>query len=327
MEYVHLGRSGLRVSRLCLGTMNFGPRTEEPQAFAIMDRAHEQGLNFFDTANVYGRSSQEQPGGRTEEIVGRWFAQGGGRRERTVLATKVYGNMGTTWPNEDKLSALNIRRSAEASLRRLQTDYIDLYQMHHVDRDTPWDEIWEGMEVLRSQGKVLYFGSSNFAGWHIAKAQEAAARRNFMGLVSEQSIYNLIVRNVEVEVLPAAEAYGLGVIPWSPLQGGLLGGVMRKERDGSRRYAGRAAGTIEARRPQLEAYEDLCAEVGEDPGTVGLAWLLTRPAVTGPIVGPRTPEHLDSALRAVEVTLDDKVLTRLDEIYPGHRTAPEDYAW
>jgi NDP-hexose C3-ketoreductase / dTDP-4-oxo-2-deoxy-alpha-D-pentos-2-ene 2,3-reductase len=323
MEYTHLGRSGLSVSRLCLGTMNFGPETDEPTSFSIMDSALDAGINFFDSANVYGRSKGR---GATEEIVGRWFAQGGSRREKVVLATKLYGDMGD-WPNEGRLSALNIRRACDASLRRLQTDYIDLYQMHHIDRRAPWDEVWEAFEVLRAQGKILYVGSSNFAGWHIARAQEAATRRNFLGLVSEQSIYNLIVRNVEAEVLPAAEAYGLGVIPWSPLQGGLLGGVVRKERDGSRRYAGRAAETIESRRLQLEAYEDLCAELREDPGTVGLAWLLTRTAVTAPIVGPRTPEHLTSALRAVEVDLDEKTLARLDELFPGHKTAPEDYAW
>ena len=245
MRYTHLGRTGLRVSRICLGTMNFGPETDEETSFSIMDSALDAGINFFDSANVYGRSKGR---GATEEIVGRWFAQGGGRRDKTVIATKLYGDMGE-WPNEGRLSALNIRRACEASLRRLQTDYIDLYQMHHIDRGTPWDEIWEAMEVLRHQGKILYVGSSNFAGWHIAQAQEAAARRNFLGLVSEQSIYNLATRRVEVEVLPAAQAYGVGVIPWSPLQGGLLGGVVRKERDGSRRFAGRAADTIEARRP------------------------------------------------------------------------------
>ncbi len=323
MHDTHLGRTGLRVSRICLGTMNFGPETDEPTSRSIMDSALEAGINFFDTANVYGRSKGR---GATEEIVGRWFALGGKRRERTVLATKLYGDMGD-WPNEGRLSALNIRRACDASLQRLQTDYIDLYQMHHVDRHTGWDEIWEAMEVLRAQGKILYVGSSNFAGWHLAQAQEAASRRHFVGLVSEQSIYNLVVRDVEREVLPAAEAYGLGVIPWSPLQGGLLGGVVRKEREGSRRYAGRARQTIEAMRPQLEAYEDLCDQVGEDPGTVGLAWLLTRPAVTGPIVGPRTPEHLTSALRALDVTLDEKTLERLNEIFPGHKSAPEDYAW
>ncbi len=323
MQFTHLGRTGLRVSRICLGTMNFGPETDEPTSFSIMDSALEAGINFFDSANVYGRSKGR---GATEEIVGRWFAQGGGRREKVVMATKLYGDMGD-WPNEGRLSALNIRRACEASLKRLQTDYIDLYQMHHIDRGTGWDEIWEAMEVLRAQGKILYVGSSNFAGWHIAKAQAAAARRNFMGLVSEQSHYNLLTRQIELEVLPAAQDYGLGVIPWSPLASGLLGGIVRKERDGSRRYADNVKRTLEKKRPQLEAYEDLCAEAGEEPGTVGLAWLLTRPAVTGPIVGPRTPEHLDSAVHAVDVTLDDKVLARLDEIFPGHRTAPEDYAW
>jgi aryl-alcohol dehydrogenase-like predicted oxidoreductase len=323
MQFTHLGRTGLTVSRICLGTMNFGPETDEPTSFSIMDSALEAGINFFDSANVYGRSKGR---GATEEIVGRWLAQGGGRREKVVMATKLYGDMGD-WPNDGKLSALNIRRACDASLKRLQTDYIDLYQMHHIDRRTSWDEIWEAMEVLRAQGKILYVGSSNFAGWHIAKAQAAAARRNFLGLVSEQSHYNLLTRQIELEVLPAAQDYGLGVIPWSPLAGGLLGGVVHKERDGSRRYGDMVKRTLEAKRPQLEAYEDLCAELGEEPGAVGLAWVLTRPGVTGPIVGPRTPEQLDSALHAVDVTLDDKVLARLDEIFPGHRTAPEDYAW
>src|SRR6478672_5796441 len=222
MEYTHLGRSGLSVSRLCLGTMNFGPFTEEPDAHAIMDRAHDKGINFFDTANVYGWGENR---GWTERIVGDWFAQGAGRRERTVLATKLYGDMGD-WPNEGKLSALNIRRACDASLTRLQTDHIDLYQMHHVDRDAHWDEIWQAMDVLVAQGKVLYIGSSNFAAWHIVKANEAARRRHTLGLVSEQSLYNLNARMVELEVLPACADYGLGVIPWSPLGGGLLGGVL-----------------------------------------------------------------------------------------------------
>jgi len=323
MRYTHLGRTGLSVSRLCLGTMNFGPHTDEPTSFGIMDRAHEVGINFFDTANVYGWGPNK---GATEKIVGNWFAKGGGRRERTVIATKLYGDMGD-WPNEGRLSALNIRRACEASLSRLQTDYIDLYQMHHVDRATPWDEIWEAMETLRLQGKIIYVGSSNFAGWHIAKAQEAAKARKFMGLVSEQSIYNLLVRDVERDVLPAAEDYGLGVIPWSPLQGGLLGGVARKEREGIRRLEGRAKETLEAKRPQIEAYEDLCKELGSEPSTVALAWLLSRPAVTAPIIGPRTAEQLDGALAALDLELDDKVLSHLDDLFPGYKTSPEDYAW
>jgi aryl-alcohol dehydrogenase-like predicted oxidoreductase len=322
MNFTHLGRTALRVSRLCLGTMNFGPETDEPASFDIMDRAHEVGINFFDSANIYGR-----PKGRgfTEEVVGRWFAKGDGRRERTVLASKLYGDMGE-WPNEGRLSALNIRNACDASLRRLQTEYIDLYQMHHIDRSAPWEEVWEAMEVLRLQGKILYVGSSNFAGWHIAKAQGVARERHFMGLVSEQSLYNLLARHVELEVLPAAVDFGIGVIPWSPLQGGLLGGVARKERQGSRRNQ-RWANADAKLRSQIEAYEELCESVGEEPSTVALAWLLTRPAVTSPIIGPRTLDQFDGALRALEITLAPDTLAQLDTLFPGHRPAPEDYAW
>ncbi|MEO8883695.1 MAG: aldo/keto reductase, partial [Devosia sp.] len=187
MQYTHLGRTGLSVSRLCLGTMNFGWTTEQPDAFSIMDSAHDKGINFFDTANRYGGPNAS---GKTESLIGDWFAQGGNRRHKTVLATKLYGEMGD-WPNDGKLSALNIRRALDASLKRLKTDYVDLYQFHHVDRETPWEEIWQAIEVAVQQGKLLYAGSSNFGGWHIAKAQAAAEKRNFVGLVSEQSIYNL----------------------------------------------------------------------------------------------------------------------------------------
>jgi aryl-alcohol dehydrogenase-like predicted oxidoreductase len=324
MDYTHLGRSGLSVSRLCLGTMNFGPETSEEHSHAIMDRALELGINFFDTANVYGWKKGE---GVTEQIVGGWFAQGGGRREKTVIATKLYGSM-SDWPNDTFLSARNIRLACEASLRRLQTDYLDIYQMHHVDRDTPWDEIWEAFDVLRTQGKVLYFGSSNHAGWHIAKGMEAARRRHSTGLVSEQSIYNLLVRDVELEVLPACEDYGVGVIPWSPLQGGLLGGIIRKTEQGSRRLTGRAKDSLKTHRKAIKAYEDLCDELGENPADVGIAWLLAQPAVTAPIIGPRTMEQLEGSLRALQIKLKKDVLQRLDEIFPGPGgTAPEAYAW
>jgi aryl-alcohol dehydrogenase-like predicted oxidoreductase len=331
MHFTHLGRSGLSVSRLCLGTMNFGPLTSETDSHAIMDSAHDYGINFFDTANAYGLRSAGTSGqgeglGYTEQIIGRWFAQGGGRRERTVLATKLYGAMGD-WPNEGKLSALNIRRALDASLARLQTDYIDLYQFHHIDRGTPWDEIWQAIDVAIAAGKILYVGSSNFAGWHIAQAQAAAAQRDLIGLSSEQSLYNLIVRDVELEVVPAAEHYGLGLLPWSPLQGGLLGGVLRKQREGKRLVEGRAAQTVEAKRAQIEAYEDFADELGHEPGDVALAWLLHQPVVTAPIVGPRVQEQLDAAVRALDVTLDAAALARLDEIFPGYRTAPEHYAW
>jgi aryl-alcohol dehydrogenase-like predicted oxidoreductase len=323
MDYTHLGRSGLTVSRLCLGTMNFGPQTSEADSHSIMDSAHEYGINFFDTANGYGGSLGK---GATEEIVGRWFAKGENRREHTVLATKLYGDM-TDWPNEGKLSALNIRRALDASLKRLQTDYIDVYQFHHIDRDTPWDEIWQAMETAVSQGKILYNGSSNFAGWHIATAQEAARKRNYTGLVSEQSIYNLLKREVELEVIPAAQANGLGIIPWSPLNGGLLGGVVRKQRDGVRRLEGRAAEDVEKNRAALEQYEAFADELGHEPGDLALAWLLHQPGVTAPIIGPRTQEQLDGGVRALAITLDAAALSRLDAIFPGHKPAPEDYAW
>jgi aryl-alcohol dehydrogenase-like predicted oxidoreductase len=323
MEYTHLGRSGLSVSRLCLGTMNFGPETDEATSFDIMDAAQTAGVNFFDTANVYG---SKQGRGATESILGRYFAQGGDRRENTVLATKVYGAMSDR-PNDSKLSALNIRRSLDESLMRLQTDYIDLFQFHHVDRDTPWDEVWQAMETAVAQGKILYAGSSNFAGWHIATAQAEARKRNFTGLVSEQSLYNLLKRDIEREVIPSAQASGLGILPWSPLDGGLLGGVLRKERDGSRRTSGANAEKLEKNRDAIGAYEDFAAELGHEPGDLGLAWLMHQKAVTAPIIGPRTMEQLEAGLRAVDVKLDEAALTRLDEIFPGYQTAPEDYAW
>jgi len=315
-----LGRTGLTVSRICLGTMNFGPRTTEEDSHLIMDRAIDDGINFFDTANVYGGR------GATEEIVGRWFAKGGGRRDKVVLATKVYNSMGD-WPNERGLSALHIRRACEDSLRRLQTDHIDLYQMHHVERSTPWEEIWQAMELLVAQGKVVYVGSSNFAGWHVAMAQEAARARHFLGLVSEQSLYNLADRMVELELLPACQHYGLGVIPWSPLAGGLLGGVLAGASDG-RRASEAVQARLAEKRAAVEAYEKLCTEIGAGAGEVALAWLLAQPAVTAPIVGPRTSEQLETAERALEVVLDADVLARLDEIWPGPGgAAPEAYAW
>ncbi len=323
MEYTHLGRTGLLVSRLCLGTMNFGPLTSEEDSYKIMDQALEQGINFFDSANVYGWKMGE---GVTEQIVGRWWAQGGGRRDKVVLATKVYGKMGE-WPNQQKLSALNIRKACEDSLRRLQTDHIDLYQMHHIDRESPWEEIWQAMETLVQQGKVIYVGSSNFAGWNIAQANEIAKRRNFMGLVSEQSLYNLNARMVELEVIPACRAYGLGLIPWSPLGGGLLGGVLQKIESGRRASEG-VQQALEKNQGKIEAYEALCKELGEQPADVALAWLLTNPIVTAPITGPRTVEQLNGSLRALEIQLSEDTLKRLDEIFPGPGgQAPEAYAW
>jgi len=318
MQYTQMGRSGLKVSRLCLGTMNFGPETTEADSFAVMDKAIELGINFFDTANVYGWKKGE---GVTEQIVGRWFAQGGSRREKTVLATKVYGDMGD-WPNESKLSALQIKRACEASLKRLQTDYIDLYQMHHIDRATPWEEIWQAMEQLVREGKVLYVGSSNFAGWHIAQANEIAKNRHFMGLISEQSLYNLAARTIELEVVPACENYGLGIIPYSPLAGGILGGTKDKGQRRSR------STDLKEKADQLAAYESFCDSIGEKPADVALAWLLNNPIVTAPIIGPRTMEQFTGSLRALDIKFSDEQLKKLDEIWPGPGgEAPEAYAW
>jgi aryl-alcohol dehydrogenase-like predicted oxidoreductase len=324
MKYRPLGRTALQVSELCLGTMNFGPETSETDSHAIMDQALELGINFFDTANRYGGN---KGAGTTEEIIGRWFAQGGGRREKVVLATKLYGQM-SDWPNDGRLSARHIRAACDESLRRLQTDHIDLYQMHHVDRSASWDEIWQAMDTLVQQGKIIYVGSSNFAGWHIAQANERAKARGSFGLVSEQSHYNLLVRTVELEVLPACRAYGVGVIPWSPLSGGLLGGVLNTGST-SRRHSPAAVQRIERLRPQLEKWEKLCAELGEEPAAVALAWLLHQEGVTCPIIGPRTMAHLEGAsLRALELSLDETTLSNIDSIFPGPGgTAPEAYAW
>jgi aryl-alcohol dehydrogenase-like predicted oxidoreductase len=323
MQYTRLGRTALSVSKLCLGTMNFGPHTSEADSFKIMDAALDNGVNFFDTADVYGWKMGE---GITEQIIGRWFAQGGGRREKVVLATKLYNRM-SEWPNGRGLSAYHIKRATEDSLRRLKTDHIDLQQMHHIDRTAPWEEVWQAFEQLVREGKVTYIGSSNFAGWHIARANETARARHFLGLVSEQSLYNLNARTIELEVIPACEHYGLGLIPWSPLAGGLLGGVLKKLKEGRRAGEG-AQKALDKHRPKIEAYERLCKKLGEQPADVGLAWLLHNPIVTAPIIGPRTVDQLTGSLRAFEIKLDDATLKKLDEIFPGPGgAAPEAYAW
>ncbi len=330
MQYTYLGRTGLKVSRLCLGTMNFGPRTDEKEAFAIMDKALDAGVNFFDTANVYGNPNNGHSGW-TEEIMGRWFAQGGGRREKVVLATKVYGDMSdeNDGPNGARgLSAYKIRRHLEGSLKRLQTDRVELYQMHHIERHAPWEEIWGAFEALINQGTVYYVGSSNFGARHLAYAQAMADKRNFLGLVSEQHKYSLVCRLPELEVLPAAQELGLGVIPWGPLGGGLLSGNALTPVAGSDRTAEAAKNLTEPQRAQLMAYAALCKELGESQSNVALAWLLSNPAVTAPIIGPRTLEQFENSLRAVEIALSDDALRKLDEIFPGPGgAAPEAYAW
>lgn len=322
MQYTNLGRSGLKVSRLCLGTMNFGPYTSDEDSFKIMDEALNMGINFFDTANVYG---WEKGVGYTEELIGKWFAQGG-RRDKIVLATKVYGKMGEG-VNDRGLSAYHIKRACEESLKRLNTDHIDLYQMHHIDRSTPWDEIFQAMELLVSEGKITYLGSSNFAAWNIAEANTIAKHRNFLGLVSEQSIYSLRNRHIELEVIPVCKAFGLGLIPWSPLGGGILCGILEKKNEG-RRTREPLLKSVEKLKPQLEQYENLCREIGIMPADVALAWVLHNPVVTSPIIGPRTIQQLKENVVSLEIKLDDETLQKLDEIWPGPgNQAPEAYAW
>ena len=322
MKYRPLGRSALKVSELCLGTMNFGPRTSEPDSFEILDAALEAGINFIDTADQYGGHLGV---GTTETILGRWLAQDPARRDRIVLATKVHEPMSDDL-NDRGLSARHIQRACDASLRRLGVDHIDLYQMHHIDRTAPVEEIWQAMDRLIAQGKITYVGCSNFPGWSIAQASEKAIARGRLGLVSEQSLYNLIERRAELEVLPACRAYGLGVITWSPLAGGLLAGAGPPD-PGGRRQSEDAVHAAATRADQLDRFAALCRDVHQFPGAVALAWLLHQPGVVSTIIGPRALEQLTSVLHVPELTLGVETLAALDEIFPACGPAPEAYAW
>jgi aryl-alcohol dehydrogenase-like predicted oxidoreductase len=322
MNYTKLGRSGMDVSRLCLGTMNFGGSTDEKEAFKIMDAALDAGVNFFDTSNNYN-------GGTTEEIIGRWFAQGGGRREKVILGTKVHEDMHDVndGPNSAPgLSTYKIRRHLEASMKRLQTDHLEIYYMHHIDRRVSWEELWGTFENIFAQGIIDYVGSSNFAGWQIAVAQAEAKARHFFGLTVEQHLYNLDCRLPELEVLPSAKAHGVGVVTWSPLSGGLLArNALNRSSNVGRTWNN---DRINNQRKQLEQYSQLCRELNEYEDNVALAWLLANPAVTAPVVGPRTLEQFEQALRAVDIVLSEDVMKRLDEIFPGPGgAAPEAYGW
>ncbi|TCO60784.1 NDP-hexose 2,3-enoyl reductase [Actinocrispum wychmicini] len=322
----NLGRTGLVISRLAVGTVNIGGRVEEPEAHRLLDYALDRGLDFIDTANMYGWRVHK---GYTEEVIGRWLARSPRRRDRVVVATKV-GNPMSDRPNESGLSARHIIAACEASLRRLGTDWIDLYQMHCVDHTVGWDEVYQAMETLVRQGKVRYVGSSNFAGWQLASAQEAARRRGFLGLVSEQCVYNLVTRHAELEVIPAAMANGIGLLVWSPLHGGLLSGVLRKLREGTavKSAQGRSALALDDLRSQIEEYEQLCLEFGQDPALVGMKWVLSRPGVTGLVIGPRTEEHIDGALEALAKPLSENELARLDALFPPiGRGGPAPDAW
>ncbi len=334
MKYTKLGRSNLTVSRICLGTMHFGGVTPEAEAFEIMDKALDMGINFFDTANVYGGPAGT---GATEEVIGRWLNQGGGRREQIVLATKVYNRMirDRDMPNEESgISAYKVRKHVADSLRRLQTDHIDLYQVHHIDRRITPEEFWGIFEGLVDQGDILYMGTSNFPGWGLAKFQMQAQQRGFMGIVSEQTQYNLLNRIPELEVLPAAKDFGIGVIPYMPLAGGLLTGKKSAT-------AGTRTSDVEkeynlnlSEDQQFADYSALCREIGEKETAVAIAWTLAHPAVSSAIVGVRTLAHLEGLARAAELELEPSTMKRLDEIFNINRgrplqpgPAPEAYAW
>jgi aryl-alcohol dehydrogenase-like predicted oxidoreductase len=334
MKYTRLGRSNLLVSRVCLGTMHFGGYAGEEECFKIMDRALEMGINFFDTANVYGGKGKH---GLSEETIGRWFKARPGARDKVVLATKVYGNMvDAETPNEDRgISLYKVRKHAADSLRRLQTDRIDLYQVHHIDRTISAEEFWGTFEKLVADGDVLYVGTSNFPGWGLAKFQLHAWNRGHTGIVSEQSMYNLLCRVPELEVLPAALEFGIGVIPYMPLAGGLLTGKMRAP-DGSR------TGQVEKeygirlgeQNQQFMEFSAICREMGENENVVAIAWTLSHPAVASPIVGIRTVEQLEGLERAAELVIPPEALDRLNELFNINRgralhpgPAPEAYAW
>ena len=334
MEYTKLGRSNMTVSKICLGTMHFGTVTPEDESYRIMDRALEMGINFFDTANVYGRSAYC---GRTEEIIGNWFQQGEKRRDQVVLATKVYGNMtDAPPPNEEKgISAYKVRKHAADSLKRLQTDHIDLYQIHHIDTRISLEEFWATFDRLINNGDVLYMGTSNFPGWGLAKYQMYALQKGMVGFVSEQAQYNLLSRFPELEVFPAARDFGISIIPYMPLGGGLLTGK-KKADDGSRTAQVEKEYDLNlATNKQLESFSALCREIGEKEAVVAIAWVLANPAVASAIVGPRTVGHLDGLDRAAELKLEPDHITRLNSLFninSGRQLkpdaeAPAAFAW
>lgn len=321
MKYRTLGHSDLRISNLCLGTMNFGPRTTEEESFEILNKALDSGINFVDTANQYGGHLGV---GTTEKILGKWFAENRTRRDKVVLATKVYEPMSDD-PKDRGLSQQHILEACDASLRRMGVDHVDLYQMHHIDRAIPLEETWGAMEKLITQGKVRYVGTSNFPGWAIAKASEQALSRNQFQLVSEQSLYNLVERRVELEVLPACRAYQMGMIPWSPLAGGLLAG--KDGGNGGRRQSEDTRRAFAKHVDQLTDFEALCGDLGYSQGSVALAWLLHQPGVAATIIGPASCEQLVSSLDVPDITMSEQVLARIDEIFPAQGEAPEAYAW
>lgn len=324
MKYTYLGKTGLKVSRLCLGTMNFGPTTDEKEAHKIMDAALDAGINFIDTANMYGFRPDTgfNQRGLTEEIIGRWFAKGEGRREKTVLATKVFAPMNDPYdgPNDcSGYSAYKIRRHLNASLRRLQTDHIEIYYMHGYDPHCTWTETWGAFEREINAGKIDYIASSNFSLENLIDAQRTADERHFLGLVAEQHRYNLLERGIEADYLPMAEKLGIGVVVFSPLMGGMLSGSIVNGITAGGRSTKFAQKLSKEQLATLTAYSALCKELGESESNVALAWILRNSAVTAPIIGPRTLEQFESSLRAVEIDLPDDFVNELDQLFAPQR--------
>lgn len=314
MEYTNLGNTHLKVSRLCLGTMNFGVKTEEKQAFRIMDMALDAGINFFDTANNYGMTIHKE--GITEQILGRWFAQDRSKRQRVVLTTKVHECMRNPLdgPNDEQgLSRFKIRRHFEESLKRLGTDHVEIYFMHHYDRQMNMEEVADTFAWLIAQGRVDYMGTSNFPAWALADLCTMTEYRHIPGPVCEQHKYNLMCRTAELEVIPSVRKHKVGLVTYSPLGNGM----MKKCGEPSEGSG----------QEPLAKFAALCRELGEKPADVAIAWILHNPTVTAPIMGPSTPEQFTGTLKALEIRLPQDFLEKLDEIFPGPGEAPESYAW
>ena len=332
MESSYLGRSNLVISKICLGTMHFGSKTGEKEAFEVMDRALDLGINFFDTSNNYGGEP-----GQAETILGKWFKQGGGRRERVVLATKVYWIMERekqVLNDEPGISAYKVRRHLEDSLRRLQTDHIDLYQVHHFDRRVTGEEFWGSLGRFINRGDIIYVGTSNFPGWGLAKFQMIARQLGQLGIVSEQCMYNLFNRMPELEVIPAARDFGIGVLAYMPLAGGVLSGNKEVVTGSRTDTVKKEYGIGLQGNQQIAEFSKLCQEIGEKEYIVAIAWTLANPGVSSSIVGIRTPQHLEGLQKASELKLDQETLQRIGEIFninhgkplqPGE--APEAFAW
>ncbi len=316
MKYGYVGRSNLIASKVCLGTMHFGAATPKQEAFRILDLALDSGINIIDTANVYNR-------GKTEEIIGEWLSQDKTRRDKVIIATKFYGHLEPGLPAEELgVSMLKARRHLEGSLRRLQTDYIDIYQSHHIDKHVTDAEFWDMMQLMINQGKVLYAGACNSAGWSLAKQQMAAKARNIFGFITEQSSYSLLNRFIELEVVPAAREFGIGILSYMPLAGGILTGKKQAVKGSRTEFVTREFEYDMEESEQLPAYSALCRQLGEKEHVVAAAWTIHNPVVACTIVGPRTTSHLSDVERIADLKLPSDFLAELDRLFTYQNGRP-----